>query len=362
MATLANLIGGVAPAGSAGALSGQPQGPLSGNGGFFDQLWPLAAGAALLAGPSLRQGLANAAGAVVPALQQDRRRTAINAWLKAKSGSGTLDPETLKLLTSDPGLGEGVAASMLAPHPKQLAFDRLARGYVFEPYSGNVQPLQATGAQGVADAGSDAVLPGIGATHVVPMSQLLGRPQKIGMDASGRTVWRDATGQLALGPAGEAEMLRGLYAAAGSRLKAARATLYGLGGLKEGDDPATIDVPDPADPAGDGRSRQWDIATGQIVDAARRLGMLTPDSVYRDAYVPQAGDRPELRAAKVNRLNQLAASLEGASGQAAVAAPPAVPPRPASVPAGYGYDPTSELWSSPDGRQYVDRSGALVAW
>src|ERR1700730_8956900 len=68
------------PPGAGGVLAGQPRGPLSGNGGFFDQLWPAAAGAALLAGPSLRLGLANAASAIVPAVQQDKRRNAINAW------------------------------------------------------------------------------------------------------------------------------------------------------------------------------------------------------------------------------------------------------------------------------------------
>src|ERR1700681_1055024 len=156
MVSLADFNARFDPTGSDGLLSGQPQGPLSGNGGFFDQLWPAAAGAALLAGPSLRLGLANAASAIVPALQQDRRRNAINAWLKAKSSGGQLDPGTLQLLQSDPNLGGSVASAMLTPHPKQLSFDRFGRGYVFQPFSGEVQRLVPSGAAGPGRYGGGA--------------------------------------------------------------------------------------------------------------------------------------------------------------------------------------------------------------
>jgi len=285
---------------SNGALAGQPQGALAGNGGFWGQTWPAAAGAALLAGPSLRQGMANAAAAIVPALQQDRRRAAINAWLKAKSSGGQLDPATLQLLQGDPSLGESMAATMVAPHPKQLSFDRYGRGYVFEPYSGTVQPLAQNGSVAAADDGGTEIIPGVG--PVVPMSKLLGRPQKIGTDASGQTLWRDQTGQVARGPAAFADMAQSRYRAVMAQLRNGRDTLYRLGGLKPGDDPANTAVPDDgnADAA-----RQWSDASRQLRDAFRTLETMKPDRVYDDMYVPQAGDKPATVAAKFNKLNAM---------------------------------------------------------
>jgi hypothetical protein len=290
------------PAGLSGVLAGQPQGPLSGNSGFWDQLWPVTAGAALLAGPSLRQGLANAAAQVVPALQQDRRRAALNAWLRAKSSGGQIDPATLQLLRSDPGLGESMASTMLAPHPKQLSFDRYGRGYVFEPYSGTVQPVPQAASQASLDDGGGEVIPGVG--PLVPMNRLLGRPQKIGTDASGQTLWRDQTGQVARGPAAFADLAQGRFRAVNTQLKNARDTLFRLGGIRPGDDPANIAVPDGG--AGSaGLMQQWTDATNQLRDAVRMLDTMKPDEVYDDAYLPQPGDSRAVRAAKINKLNAM---------------------------------------------------------
>lgn len=383
----APMAGRFDPTGSAGALSGQPQGPLSGNGGFFDQLWPAAAGAALLAGPSLRVGLANAASAIVPALQQDRRRNAINAWLKAKSSGGQLDPATLQLLQSDPNLGESVASSMLTPHPKQLAFDRFGRGYIFQPFSGEVQPLAPSGAGGAAsDGGADESIAGLGQVHFVPMSRLLGRPQKIGTDASGQTIWRDPTGQMARGPAATTDTAQRGYRGIAAELKSARDALHSIGGLKPGDDPSKIQVPgifngspkgdaltgDPALASAGGsqdqQGQQWYDAGDRILRAARAFDAARPDSDYIAMYMPQPTDKPATRGEKMRRLEALVAQADamggGQSGEPAQGAPagtpPAAPPRPATVPPGSAYHPGYQVWRSPDRTTFFDLQGNVV--
>jgi hypothetical protein len=329
MVSLANFNARFDPTGSTGVLSGQPQGPLSGNGGFFDQLWPAAAGAALLAGPSLRLGLANAASAIVPALQQDKRRNAINAWLKAKSSGGQLDPGTLQLLQSDPNLGESVASAMLTPHPKQLSFDRFGRGYIFQPFSGDVQPLAPAGAAGPAnDGGTDETIQGLGQVHLVPMNRLLGRPQKIGTDASGQAIWRDPTGQLARGPSATTDTARGGYPGIVAQLKNARDALHALGGLKPGDDPSKIQVPGifngapkgdmltggasiaSAGAGQDPEGQQWYDASDGILRAARAFDASRPDSHYIAMYIPQPTDTPAVRADKLRRLDALSAQAD----------------------------------------------------
>ena len=301
------------PMSSAGALAGQPpQGPRSGSGGFWNQLWPMAAGAALLAGPSLRQGLANAAAAVVPALEQDKRRAALNAWLRAKSGGAALDPDTLKLLQSDPSLAEGMVSTMVAPHPKQLSFDRLGRGYVFEPYSGTVAPLPQNGGVAAAaadDGGSGETIPGVG--QVVPMNRLIGRAQKIGTDAAGQTYWRDQTGQVARGPAAFTDLAQSRNRALLTEMKNARDALFRVGGLKPGDDPANIRVPDGSDA---GAVRQWTDASNRLRDALRMREVMKPDQAYDAMYVPQAGDKPAIAAAKFGKLDDLIAETQALGG------------------------------------------------
>jgi hypothetical protein len=128
MISLADFNARFDPTGAGGALDARPRGALSGNGGFFDQMWPAAVGAALLGGQTFRQSLANAGTALVPALEEDKRRRAINQWLLARSKGGEIDPDSLALLQGDPTLAENFAASQISPRAP-IAVARGARLY-----------------------------------------------------------------------------------------------------------------------------------------------------------------------------------------------------------------------------------------
>lgn len=72
-------------------------------------------GSALLSQPSFGMALANFGQQAPQAIGSDRRRSALNAFLKAKSGKTQLDPATLQLLQSDPDFAEKYALSGLIP-------------------------------------------------------------------------------------------------------------------------------------------------------------------------------------------------------------------------------------------------------
>jgi len=96
----------------------QPQQPQPGRfGGFLqnnsNSLMSL--GSALLSNPNFGMALANFGQQAPQSMANDRRRKALNNWLKAKSSGGSLDPDTLALLQSDPDLSAKYAMASLVP-------------------------------------------------------------------------------------------------------------------------------------------------------------------------------------------------------------------------------------------------------
>lgn len=102
----------------AGILAGQPApGPLSGVGGAWQQLLDpsvaLPAAAALIGGRTLKDSFAGALQAAAPGLVAAKKRAAVNAWLKARSGKGNLSPEMVQFIQASPDLAERLAINDL---------------------------------------------------------------------------------------------------------------------------------------------------------------------------------------------------------------------------------------------------------
>lgn len=93
-------------------LSGQQSpGPLS---GIMDPSVMLPIAAQIMAAPTFRQSLAGGAAAAGPAIVDMRKRQAVNAWLKARSGKGDLSPEMVQFIQSSPDLAEKLAINDLS--------------------------------------------------------------------------------------------------------------------------------------------------------------------------------------------------------------------------------------------------------
>lgn len=107
-----------------------------------DTVTALATG--LLSGPTFRQSLANASAGYAQAAPMDRRRKAVNEWLKAGGPTDVQNPATAALFQSAPDLAEKYLAGKMAG-PSQT--DDM-REYAFakaQGYAGSFQDWMATG-------------------------------------------------------------------------------------------------------------------------------------------------------------------------------------------------------------------------
>lgn len=100
-----------------GILGGQPQmgGGILGGGlqQLLDPSVALPIAAQLIGGRTLKDSLAGGLAAAGPGIQDMRKRQALNAYLKARSGKGDLSPEMLQYIQSNPDLGEKLAINDL---------------------------------------------------------------------------------------------------------------------------------------------------------------------------------------------------------------------------------------------------------
>ncbi len=159
----------VDPTQTGGILGGQsaaPQGVLGG-GGFSSLLDPsiaLPAAAAMIGGRNLQESLAGGFAAAAPGVVNMQKRTALNAWIRAKSSG---DPAALKQATdalyqADPAIAESVASQALTPHRQftqigQSIMGQPQYGFV-DPVAGSVEPVAQSGGLGgdAAGAGADS--------------------------------------------------------------------------------------------------------------------------------------------------------------------------------------------------------------
>ncbi len=149
--------------GGLGLSSQAPRGILGG--GYSNLLDPsiaLPAAAAMIGGRNLQESLSGAFAAATPGIVNMRKRTALNAWLKAKSSG---DPAALKQATdalyqADPAIAESMAVNEMTPHRQftqigQSVMGQPQYGWV-DPVAGSVEPVAQSGGigGGAADAGA----------------------------------------------------------------------------------------------------------------------------------------------------------------------------------------------------------------
>lgn len=110
------ILGGYMSGGPTGLLGGGQAPPYASFGEWAkanpDTVSSLAFG--LLSGPTFRDSLANAAGAYSKAAPMDRRRQAVNTWLKAGGPTDIQNPATAALFQDAPDLAEKYIAGKLS--------------------------------------------------------------------------------------------------------------------------------------------------------------------------------------------------------------------------------------------------------
>lgn len=78
---------------------------------------------AFMAGPSARGAIQNLGQTFAPAMDADKKRSAVNAWLKAKSSGQAIDPDTAALLQNDPSLADSYLQSVVTPKAREIRMD-----------------------------------------------------------------------------------------------------------------------------------------------------------------------------------------------------------------------------------------------
>jgi hypothetical protein len=318
------------------------------------------------------QAAANVGAMAGQALQNQRKRTAINQML-ASPQFASLTADQKRYLMANPELGASVIAFGLTPHPKQLSYNPITgQASIWDPYSGSIEPVA-----GQAPPGGGAF----------PTGFIFGGAKPYTDPSTGETGLIDINGVKAVighpNPSPDQAQAAGAVPLAQQADALIKQTEHGqVSGLSSAERQA-MNVPMLGGP----EARGFEAGKAQFLSAVRSLAIsakLNPDSVefsekslfpeqgandeeiaQKDAYRQQIITNLQKRAGPFAQQPQAPAAAATAPAQTAAPSSAAVPPggipaQPTNVPTGSAWSPSRHMWRSPDGASFFDAQGNPV--